>query len=114
VHERDASTEQYVKHISQLLLGPGIRLHIREVVMAWIAGAREPLEDEWGVLEKIDHDPSNPVRDMLWRALYGKDRWFTLLRSVNEIQRMLSHSERARVDLGVHLLRGVQRSCPDQ
>jgi hypothetical protein len=114
VHERDAVRDQYIHHVSQLLFSEDIRLHIKEVIIGLLAAAPDPCEAEWQVLEQIDDAVDNPAHHILWRALYGKDRWFKLLSSLGVVQGMLADSDRARGDLGIQLLRGVQRNCPDE
>lgn len=114
VHERDSVRDQYLDHLSQVLLTPDIRLHIKEVVIGLLAATDDPTEDEWSVLDQIDRAKDEPMWSVLWRTLSGKDRWFELLCSLGVIQSMLSGGDEGRVNLGVQLVRAVQRSCPDQ
>ena len=67
-YERDVMREQYNKHVSELLLGPKIRAHIKEVVLGLAGAVRNPEEGEWRVLQEVDRDLKNPLRNVLWRA----------------------------------------------
>ncbi len=67
LHEREADRDAYMADLSELLLGPDIRLHIKQVVLALLGGFTDPTEEEWNCVSPLIDSATDPASPLAWR-----------------------------------------------
>ena len=75
--ERDTNRSQYLADLRELLLGDGIRAHIRNLVLKWLASSADPSIEEWEIISEFA-SKSAEIRKV-GLAISGQVAWFTLL-----------------------------------
>lgn len=100
VYERDRDRDRYLQDLCYLLLDPGVRFHIRDVVIAWLSGLEEPADDEWDLLAKLLEDSPDPVKRRVEGTITSPG-WFVLLDRRGLIEQWLANPARKDVALRI-------------
>lgn len=121
---RDSDFNRYVKELRQLLEDDAIRDHIKDLVLALLAGVPDPTDDEWTIWEKqigpeveaIAGGTTNGDRlsALARRRLFGSRSWFPFLDDTGVIQGWLESGNDPLVDLAIDYLNLHQRDHPDR
>jgi AAA ATPase domain len=75
--ERDTNRTQYLADLHELLLGAGIRPHIRNLVSKWLASVADPSMEEWKIISAFA-DASGDIRKA-GLPISGQVAWLALL-----------------------------------
>ena len=121
---RDAERSRYVDELTQLLSEDGIRLHMKELAFALLAGATDPGEDEWAVwdawlppaLKALQEGVpnSNAVSEFAWRKFFGSPFWFGYAEQRGMVQGWLNSGNDRLADMAVRYLAVHHRDAPDR
>ena len=121
---RDADRTRYVDELAQLLSEDGIRLHLKELAFALLAGATDPDEDEWAVWDawlppalKVLREGvpnSNPVSELAWRKFFGSPFWFGYSERSGIVQGWLNSGNDRLADMAMRYLAVHHREAPDR
>ena len=97
---RDADRERYVEQLRELLTDPEIRIHIKDLVLAWLTEVPDPLSGEWEAWEGLiaplltAHQPGEECADdfarLAWRRLLTSKEWLAYLDSRGLVDDWLS------------------------
>jgi hypothetical protein len=78
-YERNADVSAYLADLGWLLTSPGVRLHIKALVVALLDNVPDPTSQEWQQLRPLATDPQWPLHLRLWRAIRKNPGWFPVL-----------------------------------
>ncbi len=88
---RDADREGYVEQLRELLTDPEIRVHIKDLVLAWLTDVPDPLDGEWEAWEGLvaplltahqrGEDCADNFARLAWRRLLTSKEWLAYLDS---------------------------------
>lgn len=92
-YSRRSAPELYRRSLTFLLQEDWVRFHIKDLVVAWLAGVERPEEAELSLLEPILAESAHPLHERAW-ATVCSPRWFSLLDSSGRLQRWLENEER--------------------
>ena len=111
---RDTDFDRYIADLEKVLSSPGIRFHIKQVVLALLADLSEPAREEWDVISSLaGKDFSDPVTRHVWITV-RRPPWFRLVDSQGLVQQWLDDPDEAIVEQAFTLLRVIQRELPDR
>ncbi|MCX6844392.1 MAG: hypothetical protein NTX53_19190, partial [candidate division WOR-3 bacterium] len=116
LHEREtsASFRTYLSDLKSALTAPDVRLHIKDMVFAFLAELADPREAEWQLVDELtsarDEFLARAARNLPYRAL----SWFKLVDSLGFVQRWLSDDREQIISYAVDLLWGAGRGAPDR
>ena len=101
-----------------------IRLHLKELAFALLAGATDPGEDEWAVWDawlppalkalREGVPNSNPVSELAWRKFFGSPFWFGFSEQRGVVVRWLDSDNDRLADMAVSYLGVHHRDAPDR
>ena len=121
---RDADRVRYVGELIELLSEDGIRLHLKELAFALLAGVTDPGEDEWAVwdlwlppaLKALQEGApnANPVSELAWRKFFGSPSWFGFAEQRGVVARWLGSGNDRLADMAVTYLGVHHRNAPDR
>ena len=121
---RDADRARYVDELTQLLSEDGIRLHLKELAFALLAGAIDPGADEWAVWDawlppalkalREGVPNSNPVSELAWRKFFGSPFWFGFSERRGMVLDWLNSGNDRLADMAVNYLAVHHRDAPDR
>ena len=82
---RDADRERYVEELRELLDHNGIRTHIKDLVLSWLADVPGPQQGEWSMWEeriepiltsyRRDEAPKDKLARLAWRRFLTSKQW---------------------------------------
>jgi hypothetical protein len=116
LHEREtsASFQTYLSDLMSVLTAPDVRLHIKDMVFAFLAELADPTEAEWQLAEELastqDEFLARAARNLPYRAR----SWFKLVDSLGLVQRWLSDDKEQVISYAVDLLWNIGRGAPDR
>ena len=85
---REEDPERYVTEVEAVLRDPGIRFHIKEIVLASLRSLKDPTAAEWAMISRlIAADP--PYANQLWPTLRTLP-WFDRLDAERVIEKWLA------------------------
>lgn len=109
---RDSERDNYLKMLSELLLGSDIRFHIKQVVFAVLEQIQEPTEEEWQIVSNLlSSDSKAPLNRQVWSLLRGAPAWFNLVDSQGLIEKWLL-SDEVLINETIAVLKANQRTEP--
>lgn len=96
--------------VATLLGHPGIRFHLKEVVLAWLATLPSLTAADWTVIQRyyLQDDPLG----IRMRRMLRTQVWFDLLDELGLVTSWLGDPERAAQDRAIELLQGSIRQRP--
>ena len=77
--QRERNWTNYLETLRRLLSDSSIRLHIKQVVIAWLASLNEPRQEEWEILRPFLLDEDDSFGWGIWRPWYQSMSWFRSL-----------------------------------
>ena len=113
IYQRDADFPGYIATLRALLEHAEIRVHIKDVVFAFLRGLTIPTDNEWRVVVGLPKGPQDLLASDAWRVVYGAAQWLRVLTQRGVIRRWLESADDDQVDRVVHFLRSVQRGAAD-
>jgi len=114
IHGREADFEQYISDLDTLLKNPDIRFHLKQVIFALLTSLLNPTAEEWRILESLIREPSDSLKQQVWRVLRSSDHWFELLDSLGIIEHWLQGADDELVEQAVSILSMIQGSAPQR
>jgi hypothetical protein len=112
-HEREADRAGYLDDLEELLYGPDIRFHIKQVVFAVLAGLEDPTREEWKILAPLLEAGKEPYRREIFNLLRSAP-WFGLINSLELWERWLAEGDEERLNRLAYLLWMAQKHEPDR
>lgn len=114
LYMRDAELDRYIADLQEVLSSPGVRFHIKQVILALLADLSKPKKEEWDVLSRFaGKDFSDPLTRLAWMTV-RRPPWFHLVDSLGLVQRWLDDPDESFVDRAVSILNVFQRDMPDR
>ena len=111
---RDTDFDRYIDNLKGVLASPGVRFHVKQVVLALLADLSEPIEREWDVVSRFaGRDFKDSVTRQAWVTV-RRPAWFRLVDSLGLVHQWLDDPDETFVDQIVLLLRVIQRELPDR
>jgi hypothetical protein len=102
-HERESDFSRYASDLTYLIADPGVRFHIKDLVLAWLSHLPDPTRAEWDVIAPLLTGAQEPLCDRAWRVLCSPG-WFRLADERGAIETWLAAdgilAERARWVIG--------------
>ena len=121
---RDADRGRYVRELTELLSEDRIRLHLKELAFALLAGVTDPGEEEWAIwdlwlpsaLKALEEGVANakPVTELAWRKFFGSPSWFGFVEQRGFGERWLGSGGDRLADMAVTYLNVHHRTAPDR
>ena len=121
---RDADRVRYMGELTELLSETGIRLHLKELAFALLAGVTDPGEDEWALwdvwlpsaLKALQEGApnTNPVSELAWRKFFGSPSWFGFVEQRGEVASWLGSRNDRLADMAVTYIDVHHRNAPDR
>lgn len=97
---RETERGTYLRAIGELLSHPGIRFHIKKLVLDWLGALSDPTPDEWRVVEGVAAELS----DHAWAVARNSAPWFDTLHSMGRWEEWL-RADHEQIDRALWLLR---------
>ena len=110
LQQRDVYPEDALRNMSLMLNHPGIRTHLKDIVLALLSSLDDPTSDEWTVIEPL---LKSELSDQVWRAISGSIAWFDLLDSMGQVRQFLTSEDEHLVDGAMRFLLSVQNQRSD-
>ncbi|GHO65546.1 hypothetical protein KSC_044380 [Ktedonobacter sp. SOSP1-52] len=114
LHERDIDRDHYLDDLRSLLTSPAIRFHLKQIVLALLAGLTDPTEEEWMALAPLLEKTADPFSQEIWHKLQYSTPWFCLLDALGIIERWLASQNQECIEQTILLLAHAQRQLPDR
>jgi hypothetical protein len=111
-HSRDGDAAAYDRDLRYLISDPGVRFHLKDLVLAWLATVADPREAEWQLLSPILDDPADPLHDRAWRATRSSS-WFRFLDAKGLLSRWLAEGG-VRKAAALAILTAAEQDEPDR
>ncbi|MBM2614267.1 ATP-binding protein [Actinoplanes sp. LDG1-06] len=109
-HLRERDSERYLAELETTLASPDVRFHIKETILAVLAGVAEPTSAELQIVldaATIDAD----LGDRVWRMLLSTN-WFDRLDGDAQIQAWLGHGTADERNRAISILGSAARVYP--
>lgn len=108
-YTRSAAPTAYLESLRFLIEDSEVRFHLKDLVVAWLGGVRDPTEEEWRLLEPLLEDPEERLHARAWGAVTSP-AWFESLDSSGRLELWLADERRReRAMLSLH---GAAQSAP--
>ncbi len=114
LYERETNFEKYLEDLRQLLTSPGVRFHLKEVVISSLGLLGEPHEEEWKILSPLLEDATDPCSKKIWGLLRSSPQWFQCIDTLGVIESWLNATDDKRVESTVSLLSIRQENYPER
>ena len=124
VYLRDEDFPRYVEEVGELLSDEGIRVHIKHLVFALLAGVEEPRAEEWAIWEtwigpelkaiEADAQGQNALSALAWRSFFVAGSWFRIADDRGKVEEWLGGRGDQLGDLAVRYLSAHHRHSPDR
>lgn len=88
-YERQGDFDAYAEDLQYLLLDPGVRFHLQDLVLGWLATAETPLRIEWEVLKELLGIARTSVLRRVHTAI-SSPAWFAFLDGLGVIEGWLA------------------------
>ena len=75
---RGTNEQQYLKDLTRLLLGSGLRYHLYDLLLRWFGSISNPTDAEWLIARRML--VSEERCSLLVRRMFGNPEWFERLR----------------------------------
>ena len=119
---RDADRDRYVRELSGLLSGEGIRPHVKDLAFALLAEVTNPAEDEWAIweewtapaLQAIEEGTPNPdkLSALAWRKFFASAPWFAFVDRRGVVESWLDSGNDQLTNLAMSYLNVHHRHSP--
>lgn len=110
-YRRPAATAEYLDDMRFLLDDEGIRFHLKEALVTFLAGLDDPTDEEWRIV--LGHLlESSPIAPRLWSLLHGNEAWLRRADASGVLERWLADHDDERIDRTIRLLLSAQRYMP--
>ncbi len=107
---RDADRRRYLEELRALLNAPGLRAHLRLLVLGWLGAVKDPMEAELRIVADWAHDP--PRQAQVLQAFAGNAAWFDLL-DRRALARWMASEAGEAYAFAAWYLRGMVSARPD-
>lgn len=121
---RDEDRPRYTRTLDALLTSPGIRAHLKVLVVELVAAMDDPDESEWEVIwpflsaefEHIRHgtEGNDKIAARVWQAFFTSRTLFTVADRLGYVERWLNSGESRLEDRTVAYLRWQKRTHGDR
>lgn len=91
-YSRRSAPPLYRRDLAFLLGDDSVRFHLKDLVVAWLAGIEAPSEEEWRLLEPALSEPEHPLHARAWTTVCAP-AWFAFLDSSGKLERWLEEDE---------------------
>jgi hypothetical protein len=122
--ERRADDLTLVQVEDALLSDSRIRMHLKDLTLAWLANVTDPGDDEWALLvpwlESIwpvfargERSPDK-FASLVWHHVFGSKSWFHFIDRLGYVTGWLASGNNGLIDMAVNYLRFHQRHASDR
>ncbi|MFJ5881739.1 hypothetical protein [Kitasatospora cineracea] len=111
-HLRDQDEERFVEEVEALLTAPGIRYHLKEVVLAVLRGLPDPTAAEWGAVARV-LNTRPPFTDQLVNAVRSP-AWFRLADDEGVMDDWLTGADTREQEWAVQLMGVAAAEFPER
>ncbi len=112
--DRDEDRGRYLAALAGVLNGPGIRSHLKDVVLALLAELQDPTTDEGRIIVPMLTEGRGFPAWRAWHALGESVPWFDLLDELGLLEEWLAGDDEGIVDRTVRILEGVLSGRADR
>jgi hypothetical protein len=91
-YSRRSAPIHYRRDLTFLLSVDWVRFHLKDLVVAWLAGVERPTEEEWGLLQPSLEDSGHALHSRAWATVCAP-AWFDFLDSSGRLERWLGENE---------------------
>lgn len=99
-YQREGDLGAYAQSLRYLLLDGGIRFHLIDLVLSWLATVDDPVEVEWEILSRLLGSSRAALTRRSWETLRGPG-WFGFLDQRGLVERWLEDPDRADAALAI-------------
>jgi hypothetical protein len=121
---RDSDRGRYCDEICALLSDSRIRMHLKDLTLAWLANVTDPGDDEWALLEprlqslwaafaRGERSPDK-FASLVWHHVFASKSWFHFIDRLGLVASWLDSGNNGLIDMAVHYLRFHQRHASDR
>ena len=96
----ESDRDRYLETVAALLGRPGVRFHIRKLVLDWLGSRSDPTPDEWRIVEGLEEE----LGEHIWGVARNSAPWFDVLQQMGRWELWLAADD-GRTDHAVTLLR---------
>lgn len=107
---RGTDRSRYLRELMDLLSAPGLRVHLRLLILGWLGALYDPQEDELALVRRWATNPDR--RAQLLRSLSGNAAWFDLL-DRDWLPRHMVTADGAPMDRAISFLESVMKARTD-
>jgi hypothetical protein len=103
-YSRDTDQSAYLRFLEGILFHPGIRFHLKKVVISGLSQYDQPTSEEWKVVQRARADAT--LRAHAYMAIRDQLGWFDLLDRLGVWEQWLGDADDSHVDRTCWLLDG--------
>lgn len=121
---RDAEPKRYARELEQILSDSGIRVHVKDLALALLAGVPDPRDDEWGIwrmllqptLSAIQDgvQPTDKLSGLAWQHFFSSQPWFHFTDRSGLVSQWLASDKDNLANTTIAYVRLHQRHSPDR
>ncbi|BAJ26628.1 MULTISPECIES: ATP-binding protein [Kitasatospora] len=111
-HLREQDEERFAEEVEALLTAPGIRYHLKEVVLAVLRGLPDPTAAEWGAVSRVLAGRP-PFMDQVVNAVRSP-AWFRRADDEGVVADWLAGADSRERDWAIQLLGAASDELPDR
>lgn len=86
---------RYLEEVASVLLDPGVRFHIKRLVLQWLSSLPDPQNQEWGILDRLLLSAPH-LRAHVRALVAGHPGWFDVLDKAGFFDAALSSGDSTR------------------
>lgn len=99
LRDREPRRSRYLHTLKGLLEDPGIRFHIKKLVLQWLGALPDPTEEEWNIVDGLVDQLDGHV----WQVVSNSVPWFDVLQGMGKWDSWLNFDD-FQTDLTIRLL----------
>jgi hypothetical protein len=111
-HIRDDDPARFIREVEAVLAHPGIRFHIKVVVLALLRSLTDPSPAEWEMIERL-MAAEGPVTAQLWTTIRTLP-WFERLDAEGALERWLASGDDTVRRHALEVMLGAVKERPDR
>ena len=121
---RDADRQRYCDEVRGLLADDRVRVHLKDLALALLAGVTDPSDEEWAIFEpwlrpvlkaaEEERLNSDKFAALAWQHLFYSSSWFAFAQQRGLVGDWLASTKNGIVNIGVSYLRVHQRQFPER
>ncbi len=107
LHQRADSPEKAARAAADLLANPGVRTHIKALVLSLLGSLEKPNQEDWDAIRPL---LQSKLSSHAWNSIRGSAAWFDLLdKSLGVIEQWLRGADQSLISQALWLTKNVHK-----